>query len=377
MNILINALGIVDSGGVRVFQSTLSACSKDTSHAYFIIGSQTEFVAELKNKYFHFGHINFFLVSYNSYYYRLYFENFKFRDLIEKFSIDVVYNLSGSAILFTYQIPPQVVKLQNLLFFCKKLDRLYIQERKFKLWFFQIFLKRQMLKLMYRNVLTYEIQSKHVMKYVADFIPIRDRVFLVKSDIDTSSRMFSAPKKYTKFDKVKFLYIVGPHFESVHKNLSDFVKAMLLLQRMDMDFEIHVTLESEQLNNSLIWDPLLNSKTVFHGYVREEECMRKLFCDNTILISTSVIETIGLHVIEAIQEGVVSIVPDEYYAHEVYGSNIVKYKLHDEMSLVGAIMDIVDSGDFSINTVIEAQNYLLESEGRKIKNFLDIFKEVK
>jgi hypothetical protein len=48
-----------------------------------------------------------------------------------------------------------------------------------------------------------------------------------------------------------------------------------------------------------------------------------LFCDNTILISTSIIETLGLHVIEGIKNGITTITPDESYANIVYGSEFL------------------------------------------------------
>ena len=49
-----------------------------------------------------------------------------------------------------------------------------------------------------------------------------------------------------------------------------------------------------------------------------------LFYDNTVLISTSVVETLGLHVIEGIKNGVIIITPNEQYADVVYGKNRFK-----------------------------------------------------
>ena len=48
-----------------------------------------------------------------------------------------------------------------------------------------------------------------------------------------------------------------------------------------------------------------------------------LFYDNTVLISTSVVETLGLHVIEGIKNSVI-ITPNEQYADVVYGKNRFK-----------------------------------------------------
>ena len=98
-------------------------------------------------------------------------------------------------------------------------------------------------------------------------------------------------------------------------------------------FEINITLTNEQLSNSKVWNVSLNSKTNFLGYMSDQEKMKELFCDNTILISTSIIETLGLHVIEGIKNGIVTIVPDEEYSNTVYGKNMFKYELCNKNAL--------------------------------------------
>ena len=83
----------------------------------------------------------------------------------------------------------------------------------------------------------------------------------------------------------------------------DFTSAMLELNERGVDFEINITLTNVQLSNSKVWDLSLSSKTNFLGYINDQEKMTELFCDNIILISTSIIESLGLHVIEGIKNG--------------------------------------------------------------------------
>jgi len=78
---------------------------------------------------------------------------------------------------------------------------------------------------------------------------------------------------------------------------------MLELNERGVDFEINITLTNVQLSNSKVWDLSLSSKTNFLGYINDQEKMTELFCDNIILISTSIIESLGLHVIEGIKNG--------------------------------------------------------------------------
>jgi hypothetical protein len=221
-----------------------------------------------------------------------------------------------------------------------------------------------------------EIQSSHVKSYLADFIDTREKAFYVKSDINISNDVFHTPKHYDFSNKIKFLYIVGPHFELIHKNLIDFTSAMLVMNDKDIDFEINITLTKERLNNSKIWDASLNSKTNFLGYITDQEKLTKLFCNNTILISTSIIETLGLHVIEGIKSGVITIAPDELYANSVYGENMFKYELFNKDSLVSVIMSVINYKESCGDKILSIQDDLRQSEINKFGSILDVFDEV-
>jgi glycosyltransferase involved in cell wall biosynthesis len=152
---------------------------------------------------------------------------------------------------------------------------------------------------------------------------------------------------------------------------------MLELNKNRVDYEINITLTNEQLSNSKVWNISLNSKTNFLGYISDQEKMKELFCDNTILISTSVIETLGLHVIEGIKSGVITIAPDEEYANMVYGGNMFKYKLFNKDSLLDAIMSVMNyKGPYS-EKILSLQDNLRQSEASKFGSILDVFNEVK
>jgi hypothetical protein len=220
-----------------------------------------------------------------------------------------------------------------------------------------------------------EIQARHVKDCLFNFINIKEKVFYVKSDINVSDASFRTPKHYDFSKKINFLYIVGPHFEYLHKNLSDFTSAILNLDK-DIDFEINITLTNEQLNNSKVWDASLNSKTNFLGYISDQEKMTKLFCDNTILISTSIIETLGLHVIEGIKNGVITIAPDEEYANIVYGENMFKYELFNKISLSNTIMNVINYNESYSDRILSIQDDLRQSEMSKFGSILDVFDEV-
>lgn len=375
MIILINALGITDSGGITVFQKVLQEFSSRKDNKYYFICNKGDGTIELARQFqglkcFHFVFLN------RGFFRRLYYEFFLFPLMLKKHNVDLVYNFSGSSQRFLFSNVSQVLKIQNLLFYSRALDICYLDNKKYFLWVRQIFLKRIIYKYMLSRVKNIEIQSKHVKNYLSDYINIKNKKFYIKSDIDVSDSAFYAPRQYNFSKKIKFLYIVGPHFEILHKNLQDFINAMLNLTELGVDFEINITLTNDQLNNSKVWDASLNSKTNFLGYVSDQEKLTKLFCNNTILISTSIIETLGLHVIEGIKNGVVTIVPNEPYASEVYGENMFRYELFNMDSLVSVILSVINYKESYSEKILTIQDDLRKSEISKIDSILNIFDEV-
>jgi glycosyltransferase involved in cell wall biosynthesis len=151
---------------------------------------------------------------------------------------------------------------------------------------------------------------------------------------------------------------------------------MLRLKDTGIDFEINITLTKNELENSRYWDSSLNSHTNFYGYISDSETLDSLFCDNAILISTSIIETLGLHVIEAIKNGIISIVPNEEYSKDVYGNNMFFYDLHDVSSLTKTILSLIKTHNFISDKIRSQQAYLVQNEGNKFNNMQTIFDEV-
>lgn len=374
-NIIINALGISDSGGITVLNNLLNECITDNSNKYYVIYNKNNHTDKLVNKFSVFTNLNFEVVINRGFLYRLYYENICIGKLASQTDASLIYNFSGSGQFFLKT--PQITKVHNLLFYSKRLDAAYRKNSQLILWARQVYLKRLFFKFMLSRSKHIEIQSNHVKSCLLDFIDTRKKSFYVKSDIDVSDGAFYAPKQYDFSKKIKFLYIVGPHFEYIHKNLLDFTNAMIELNEKRVDFEINITLTNEQLSNSKVWNVSLNSKTNFLGYISDQEKMKELFCDNTILISTSVIETLGLHVIEGVKNGVIIIAPDEEYANTVYEGNMFKYKLFNKNSLLDVIMNVMNyKGSYS-EKILSLQDGLRRSEACKFGSILDVFNEVK
>ena len=372
MNILINALGITDSGGVTVLKKLFEELSKEHSNKYVILCNKNQSVIKLIINYKLQMNFEFKVIKDLGIFKRVYYENFIFKEIIKDSSIDLIYNFSGSSQFFIKT--PQLVKTHNLLFYTKKLDRFY--QSRLILWIRHVFLKRIFFKFMLNRSRHIEIQSPHVKSCLSDFIKMKDKVFYIKSDIDISDSFFLTPKQYDFNKKINFLYIIGPHFEYPHKNIKDFTNAMLGMKNSNINYEITITLSEEQLSASTCWDCSLNTETNFLGYIDSREELKNLFCDNTILISTSVIETLGLHVVEAIQNGILTIVPGEEYASSVYGNKMFKYDLFNKDSLISVIMNILNYKNSFEMKILDIQEDLRKSEMTKFRSILDIFDEV-
>ena len=309
-----------------------------------------------------------------NFFHRLWIENIYFRVLIHEYDIKLVYNFSGTAQFF---MPvPQLIKLQNLMFFSKALDITYLNRRNYTLWVKQIFLKRLVLLVMYKNKIYFEVQSCHVANSFLNFHTNRSTKFYIKSDIDVARKSFLPVKKYNFSEKISFLYIVGPHFEMTHKNLQDFIEAMLLLLEANVLFEIIITLSQEKLEQSPLWDPRLSALTRFTGYLPGEQ-VSALFSNNTLLISTSIVETVGLHVIEAIQSGIIPLVPEAEYSRSVYGQNVQTYTLFNPKSLVDTINQIRQwTQQQSERHISTLQSDLLQNETNKYNKITDVFETI-
>lgn len=375
MNILINGIGIADSGGLAVFEKLCQELHKDNhSHKFIFILSDNKNTKIIVDYYKNYLPFKFRLISFSNYFQRIFYENYNFRKILKDEKINLIYNFSGSSQFFNPT--PQILKLHNLLFYSKKLDKYYFKNLNFFLWVKHIFIKRIIFKTMLRNAKFIEIQSHHVKSHLADFVPVQKKLFYIKSDLLDLKNGFAKPKRYDFKKKITFLYIVGPHFEYPHKNLIEFSRAMMKLKALGVNFEIDITLKENQINNSKLWNNALNGLTNFYGYLNKETLQKNLFKDNTILISTSVIETIGLHVTEAIQNGIITITPNEIYADVVYGKNRLKYELFNAESLKDVILDILDERVDLEDLIIDQQNYLKETEKSKYNDACSIFNEV-
>lgn len=369
MKVLTNALGISDSGGITVLHKYLEEII-NSSYSTVVCYNDSPLMIAAVSYYQNNEKILFIAFKRSGFLKRLWIEHFEFKKIIERHKLKLIYNLSGSAQFLDVL---QLIKLQNLMFYSRSLDMQYKQQGKYLSWLKQIFIKRHIFLNLYKHHKNFEIQSPHVEESFLTFNHTEPKKFFIKSDIDVRPENFSKPRDFDFSQKVYYLYIVGPHFQMVHKNFKDFVEAMILQTSIDKNFEIVITLSEAQLTQSSLWDSRLTPFTRFIGYVPQAE-LQTCFKNNTILFSTSIVETLGLHVIEAIKHGCISIVPNEHYATSVYGKDVVFYETNNPRSLSEKISSIKKmTHEECTLMILKAQENLKNNERSKISHITDVF----
>ena len=374
MKVLVNAFGISSAGGITVLKKTIYEFLENQENQYYIFVFNNRNILNLVQEFNNIDSIHFKIYNDYGILFRLLRENLYFISFVLRNHISLIYNFTGTRqLLFG---TPTVLKIQNLAFFTKKLDAIYLNNNKKILWLKQIWLKRFIFGFMLRFTKNLEIQSIHVKDELSNFINVDNKNFFVKNDFFVDQSEFSEPVQYDFNKEITFLYVVGPHFYFPHKNIGDFVKTMVMLFDSGLNFHINITLNYEELKRSGLWNDKLNKITSFLGYIDSQK-INTLFRNNAILISTSVIETLGLHVLEGVLNGVLCIVPNESYSENVYGNSVLTYNLFDCESLMETIFQLKSyNNSVCHGLILDNQRYICHNESDKYSNILSIFNDV-
>ena len=84
MKVLINVLGIQDSGGITVFEKVLEELLLNKENQYIIIANNNLNINILITKYKNIDFFEFITIPSKGFLHRLYYENIKFKIIIEE-----------------------------------------------------------------------------------------------------------------------------------------------------------------------------------------------------------------------------------------------------------------------------------------------------
>ena len=194
MKVIVNAFGISSAGGITVLKKTIYEFLDNQENQYYIFVFRNQNILNLLKEFNNIGNIHFKIYNDYGILFRLLRENLYFLSFVLRNHISLIYNFTGTRqLLFGV---PTVVKIQNLLFFTKKLDSIYFDNNKKFLWLKQIWLKRFIFGFMLRFTKNLEIQSIHVKEELSNFINVNNKNFFIKNDFFVDQSHVSEPKQY-------------------------------------------------------------------------------------------------------------------------------------------------------------------------------------
>ena len=192
MKVLVNAFGISSAGGITVLKKTIDEFLENQENQYYIFVFSNQNILNLVKEFNNIGNIQFKIYNDYGILFRLLRENLYFLSFVLRNNISLIYNFTGTRQLF-FGIPT-IVKIQNLLFFTKKLDSIYFDNNKKFLWLKQIWFKRFVFVLMLRFIKNIEIQSIHVKEELSNFINLDNKNFFIKNDFFIDQNHFLCKK---------------------------------------------------------------------------------------------------------------------------------------------------------------------------------------
>ena len=93
MKVLVNGIGIRNSGGLIVLEKLFKECLEvKTENTFVFILTNSPLINSLVGRYRGNEGFEFRVLEIRSYMHRLYFENVGFKDIIRAYDIDLIYN---------------------------------------------------------------------------------------------------------------------------------------------------------------------------------------------------------------------------------------------------------------------------------------------
>ena len=136
MKVLVNAFGISSAGGVTVLKKSINEFLENQENQYYIFVFNNQNILNLVREFNNIDSIHFKIYNDYGILFRLLRENLYFLSFVLNNKTSLIYNFTGTRqLLFGI---PTIVKIQNLLFFTRKLDSIYFDNYKKILWFKQI-----------------------------------------------------------------------------------------------------------------------------------------------------------------------------------------------------------------------------------------------
>ena len=128
MKVLVNAFGISSAGGITVLKKTIYEFLDNQENQYYIFVFSNQNILNLVQNFNNIDNVHFKIYNNYGILLRLLLENLYFLSFALRNKISLIYNFTGTRqLLFGI---PTILKIQNLAFFTKKLDAIYLNNNK-------------------------------------------------------------------------------------------------------------------------------------------------------------------------------------------------------------------------------------------------------
>lgn len=321
-NILVIDVAAEKGGALSVLNEYIEKFSKDSDNNYYFVLSKVS-REDVNN-------IHFIQLPWvkRTHLHRMYFDLLYIRRLISKYNIDELYSLQNNA--FLIKTIPQTVLLHNALFFTER--RFSFVESK-RIWLYQNIISNYV-KLSLINADTIVVQANWIKSLLVE------KWGLNKSKVVVCKPNIQIPNIQKEVSLPKNTLLFYPANGALYKNHIILLRAFNKLNSSYYSLVFTGTIDNLNMEcrNYIIQNGL---NVYFLGHLSKEEIY--YVYQNSILVFPSLVETVGLPLLEVRQIGGIIIVSDLPYAKEAlenYG-RVTYFDPSSDVDLVNSITQLL------------------------------------
>jgi len=362
--IVISGINLFRGGSLKIMQdcvAAFSAFSNDKYHIIALVHNEKQYSKQKNVTYYSFPK------SRKSWFYRLYYEYFGFKNLSKKWKPFIWFSLHDTT--------PNVVAEKRILychdtfsFYHAGIKGLFTQPSIFMISLFSKYIHKINIK---KNDWVV-VQQQWLRKAFQEMFSIRNIVVALPVQEYGNITIPSIQNRLRK-NRTVFFY---PAMSMIHKNFEAIGKATLLLEKAGIfDFEVILTLDgTENKYARQIYNKYKSLRSMhFVGLLKKEE-VETYYRNSDCLLFPSKIESWGLPITEAKEHGISILITDLPYAKESVGKydKVKFFDPDDSVQLADCMKAIIQgSVDYDKTETVEYQKPFVRNWDELVRFLLE------
>lgn len=267
---------------------------------------------------------------------RFFWLQFYFGHWLSNYKCDIVYNFNNLAGNLSL---PQVLFIQQSLYFSKEAINSYFISSNVSLIsrirkIIEPFLMKMFFKVSVNNCKKIIVQTETMKEWVCNKLNIpKNRIIVILPEIPN---FFYGKRKATRkllkeidSNSKNWLYVGNTE---PYKNLKIIYEIAKLAESKNIDWKFHIVTPSKNI-------PWKHPLIKWYNYL-EREKLKKMYFNADALIIPSLVETVGLPMLEAISIGIPVIAADRSYAHEICGDSALYFNPYCSSELFRCLLEL-------------------------------------